>query len=149
MSHAPFTTGTLLWQLSLRWQRAVNRALRPLGLTHAQFVMLARLADLCACEPCVTQRRLAADTGSDPMTVSTLVRTMERRGWITRAVHPDDARARILALTEPGRACLDEATRSVVALDDHCFATTLGERRRQLDAWLVELLDAPPVPDGS
>jgi hypothetical protein len=33
--------GFLLWRATLRWQREVAAALRPLGLTHPQFVVLA------------------------------------------------------------------------------------------------------------
>lgn len=33
--------GFLLWHVTLRWQRAITAALRPLDLTHVQFVLLA------------------------------------------------------------------------------------------------------------
>lgn len=33
--------GFLLWRVTLRWQRLMTEALRPLGLTHVQFVLLA------------------------------------------------------------------------------------------------------------
>src|SRR5262249_4571528 len=40
---APLSLGFLLWHATLRWQRLLSAALRPLGLTHVQFVLLAVL----------------------------------------------------------------------------------------------------------
>ena len=37
------TPGYLVWRLSMKWRAAVDRALAPLGLTHAQYVLLASL----------------------------------------------------------------------------------------------------------
>ena len=37
------TTGFLLWRLTTRWRAAVDRALAPMGLTHAQYTLLASL----------------------------------------------------------------------------------------------------------
>jgi hypothetical protein len=42
MSAEP-TPGYLVWRLSMKWRVAVDRALAPLGLTHAQYVLLASL----------------------------------------------------------------------------------------------------------
>jgi hypothetical protein len=42
--HPNDSPGFLLWHATLRWQRGVARALKPLELTHVQFVLLA-----CAC----------------------------------------------------------------------------------------------------
>jgi hypothetical protein len=37
------TTGYLLWRLTTKLRAAVDRALAPLGLTHAQYSLLASL----------------------------------------------------------------------------------------------------------
>ena len=37
------STGLLLWQVTNRWQAAQRAALKPHGLTHVQFVLLASL----------------------------------------------------------------------------------------------------------
>jgi hypothetical protein len=52
--------GFLLWRVSLRWQRLMTATLRPFGLTHVQFVLLASLwwlTEKAGERP--TQRRLA------------------------------------------------------------------------------------------
>ena len=42
------STGLLLWQVTNRWQAAQRAALKPYGLTHVQFVLLASLTWLAA-----------------------------------------------------------------------------------------------------
>jgi len=39
--HPNDSGGLLLWHATLRWQRGIAQALRPLDLTHVQFVLLA------------------------------------------------------------------------------------------------------------
>jgi hypothetical protein len=41
--HRAGSPGLLLWRATLRWQRRIVAALKPLGLTHVQFVLLASL----------------------------------------------------------------------------------------------------------
>ena len=44
MSAEP-TPGYLVWRLSMKWRVAMDRAVAPLGLTHAQYVVLASLSE--------------------------------------------------------------------------------------------------------
>ena len=69
------STGLLLWQVTNRWQAAQRAALKPFGLTHVQFVLLASLAWLGADGP-VTQQQLAGHAGTDPMMTSQVVRAL-------------------------------------------------------------------------
>ncbi|HEY3438101.1 MAG TPA: MarR family transcriptional regulator [Actinotalea sp.] len=105
--------GLLLWQVTNRWQSAQRAALKPFGLTHVQFVLLASLAWLGA-EP-VTQRRLADHAATDPMMTSQVLRALERAGLVERRQHPGDARAVLVSVTAAGR---ELANRAVVAVED-------------------------------
>src|SRR3954469_2227589 len=89
---ADASPGLVLWQLTNRWQAAQRAALKPFGLTHVQFVLLASLTWLDADEP-VTQRRLADHAATDPMMTSQVIRVLAERGLVLRTPHPDDARA--------------------------------------------------------
>ncbi len=71
--------GFLLWHATLRWQRAVAAALRPLGLTHVQFVLLAGGWWLSQGDRWPSQRELADHAGTDRMMTSQVVRTLERQ----------------------------------------------------------------------
>lgn len=98
-------------------------ALRPLGLSHVQFVLLAStwwLTQVAGESP--TQRRLAEHAATDPMMTSQVLRVLERRGLVTRAADPDDSRALRLAVTEVGARLAQEAIEVVQAADARFFA---------------------------
>jgi DNA-binding MarR family transcriptional regulator len=115
--------GLLLWRVTNRWQAAQRAALKPFGLTHVQFVLLASLAWLDVEGP-VTQRLLADHAATDVMMTSQVLRTLEQRGLVIRAAHPDDRRARALAVTAEGRALANRAVVAAEACDRAFFAST-------------------------
>ncbi|WP_078862181.1 MarR family winged helix-turn-helix transcriptional regulator [Streptomyces sp. NRRL F-5123] len=123
-SSAEESTGLLLWQVTNRWQAAQRAALKPYGLTHVQFVLLASLTYLQAAEaPApVTQRRLADHAATDPMMTSQVLRALEARGLLTRDPHPHDARARTLSVTPEGRSLANAAVAAAEACDAAFFA---------------------------
>ena len=113
--------GFLLWHATLRWQRAMAEALAPFDLTHVQFVLLAStwwLADNV--EP-PRQRDLAEHAGTDPMMTSQVVRVLEAKGLLVRAVDPDDRRAWRLSVTRRGSALARRAVAAVEAADTAYF----------------------------
>jgi DNA-binding MarR family transcriptional regulator len=121
--------GFLLWRATLRWQRLMAETLRPLGLTHVQFVLLASLWWLASVErEAPTQRGLAEFAGTDPMMTSQVVRSLEARALIDRFPHPTDARARRLSVTPRGAALAQEAIHAVEAADRTFFAPATGRR---------------------
>ena len=113
--------GLLLWQVSNRWQAAQRAALKPLGLTHVQFVLLASLTWLRSDGP-VTQKQLAEHAATDPMMTSQVLRTLESNGLIRRDAHPNDARARALTVTSAGADLANRANAAVEACDAAFFA---------------------------
>ena len=111
----------MLWRATLAWQREMRAALAPHGLTHVQFVLLASLWWLSEHGDPPTQRALADQAGTDAMMTSQVVRKLETQGLITRGPHPDDSRARLLALTPRGRDKLKGALHDVEAADARFF----------------------------
>ena len=93
--------GFLLWRVSNAWQREQRNALQQFGITHTQFVALAVAGWFGQQEP-ITQVRLAELTGSDPMTISQVVRALEKMALFERAPHPSDTRAKVITVTEEG-----------------------------------------------
>ena len=132
--------GFLLWQVSTLWHRRINAALRPLELTHAQFVLLASLVWLTDHDPAtpVTQSDLAGHARMDVMLTSDVLRTLAGKGLLERRPHPRDARARSLVTTAAGRAL---AARSVGAVEsvDRAFFARLGDRAGDLLPLLRDL----------
>lgn len=113
--------GLLLWQVTNAWQAAQRAALKPFGLTHVQFVLLASLAWLDGDGP-VTQRQLADHAVTDPMMTSQVLRALEQRGLVRRGAHPADGRARALVVTRSGRALANRAVVAVEGCDAEFFA---------------------------
>jgi DNA-binding MarR family transcriptional regulator len=134
------STGLLLWQVTNRWQAAQRAALKPHGLTHVQFVLLASLAWLSGDEP-VSQRALADHAATDAMMTSQVVRVLESCGWVTRERHPEDRRAFSLRVTDAGAALARSANSSVEQCDAEFFAA-LGNRSATFRGSLRRLRDA-------
>ena len=133
--------GFLLWGVTLAWQRQVTAALRPLGLTHVQFVLLASTHWLTrdgGSGP--SQRELADQAGTDIMMTSTVVRTLERAGLVERHPDPADARVKRLAPTSAGHELAETAMVTVEAVDRDFFARA-GDPRCALA--LLQQLAAP------
>jgi DNA-binding MarR family transcriptional regulator len=116
-SHPIPPTG-VIWRLSMKWRVAIDRALADLGLTHAQYAVLAPLFGMASEGRRPSQRELADVTGLEPLYISKLLRGLERDGFVERSPNPDDARAVRLVLTRHGRQVTTRAIALVVALQD-------------------------------
>lgn len=120
-SSADESPGLLLWQVTNRWQAAQRAALKPFGLTHVQFVLLAALTYLADLGP-VTQKALADMAVTDPMMTSQVLRALEGRGLVHRPPHPEDRRARAIAVTREGQELANQAVAAVEECDRRFFA---------------------------
>lgn len=119
--------GFLLWHATLRWQRMVGVALKPTGLTHVQFVLLASAWFLEDRTGPPSQRELAEHAGTDAMMTSQVLRSLEASGLVERHPDPSDARIKRLTVTTEGR---DAAARALDAVDalDKVFFGPAGDR---------------------
>lgn len=122
--HPASSPGFLLWQVTHAWQRQVVAALKPFGLTHAQFVLLVSTWWLTEHEQAPTQRRIAEHAGTDPMMTSQVLRSLEGKGLLTRQPSNRDARANTVAPTANGADLARAATAAVEAVDLEFFQTT-------------------------
>ncbi|OQR63954.1 MarR family transcriptional regulator [Streptomyces maremycinicus] len=146
------TPGFLVWRLSTKWRVAVDRAVAPLGLTHAQYSLVASLYGMQHTGERPSQRRLADHTGLEPLYVSKLARALESAGLIERTRDPRDPRAVQLALTERGQDVTRRAVKVVQGLLDQLLEPLGGlqsPRTRTLTAELSLLLDVPLDPTAA
>ncbi|WP_258050226.1 MarR family winged helix-turn-helix transcriptional regulator [Streptomyces finlayi] len=130
----------------MKWRVAVDRALAPLGLTHAQFSLLGSLMDLQQAGTRPSQRRLADHTGLEALYVSKLARTLEAAGLLERTTDPADTRAVRLSLTEQGRTLTSRAVVLVQTLMDRLLEPLGGLEGPEAAAFareLTALLDVP------
>ncbi|WP_042421155.1 MarR family winged helix-turn-helix transcriptional regulator [Streptacidiphilus anmyonensis] len=140
------TPGFLVWRLSMKWRVAVDRALAPHGLTHAQYSLLGSLLGMQQSGRQPTQRELADHAGLEPLYVSKLARALESAGLVTRTPHPTDTRAVRLSLSDHGRETTECAVTVVHDLLAQQFAPLGGLDSPRTSAFVRELtalLDAP------
>ncbi|MFF7314064.1 MarR family transcriptional regulator [Streptomyces sp. NPDC008137] len=143
------TPGFLVWRLSTKWRVAVDRAVAPLGLTHAQYALVASLYGMRRSGERPSQRRLADHTGLEPLYVSKLARTLETAGLLERTRDPRDPRAVQLALTGQGHEVAARAITVVRGLLQQLLEPLGGldsARTREFARDLTTLLDAPLDP---
>jgi DNA-binding MarR family transcriptional regulator len=135
--------GSLIWRLSMKWRAAVDRAVAPLGLTHARYVLLAALYGLSRSGREPSQRQLSEYAGLEPVYVSKLARALDVEGLLARVEDPTDSRAVKLRLTERGFDVLRDAIPLVQGLTETLTAPlggTKSDRGRELARLLATLL---------
>jgi DNA-binding MarR family transcriptional regulator len=125
------TTGYLLWRLTTKLRTAVDRLLAPLGLTHAQYTLLASLYGFSQTGAQPSQRELADWTGLEPIFVSKLARALQQLGLIDRTEHPADPRAVQLRLTDHGADVAQRAIAIVHAFQEEFTAPIGGTKSRR------------------
>jgi len=127
--HPNDSPGFLLWHATLRWQRDITRALRPLELTHVQFVLLACAWWMNGQGERPSQVELAAFAGTDVKMTSAVIRGLERKGLVTRESDPKDSRAVRIRTTRVGARL---AQRAIAVVED-------------VDRWFFEGVPASDV----
>lgn len=117
--------GFLMWQVSMLWQRKLKNGLDTLGVTHGQFLLLAALSYLSTQKNVVSQQDLAKHVRIDKMMTSKILRTLQKKGLLSRKKNKTDTRVRTLALSESGEELLKQSFKLVDRIDND-FLISLG-----------------------
>ncbi len=112
--------GFLLWHVSTAWRSAIEAVLKPLDLTHPQFVVLATLGWLTRNGDRVSQAAVGTMAGLDPNTTSQIIRGLEAKNLVKRLAAAD-VRAKNPLLTSAGSAKLIAALPAVEQADAQFF----------------------------
>ncbi len=107
--------GFLLWQISTLWRRKIEAVLKPLGLTHPQFVILATIGWLTREGGRATQAAISRHAALDPNTISQIVRGLETKGLVER--QKVKTLSKYPLLTKKGASALAEAMPLVEGVD--------------------------------
>ena len=93
------------------WQRSTQQELDEFHTTTSQLEILGGVFHLNDQNPNeeVTQTQLSALSDIDPMTTSTILRNLEKKGYVIRKQSLVDTRARNVFLTEEGKDLLEQA----------------------------------------
>jgi MarR family transcriptional regulator, organic hydroperoxide resistance regulator len=115
------TSGFLLWRTHNLWQMEIKSKLRPLDLTHVQFILLAGIFSLQKKKEEVTQVKLSNYVEADINMTSAVLRVLEDRKLVKRKQHATDRRANILKLSKIGRELTQEAISVVESFEQDFF----------------------------
>jgi DNA-binding MarR family transcriptional regulator len=97
---------------------ALNAHLHDLGLTPAEINALGVLADGRE----RTAGELAAEVGSRPTTLTSVLDRLEGRGLLLRGPRPGNRRVVVLTLTEPGQAAAARVRQTMTDVEDAALA---------------------------
>ena len=118
--------------------RAKTAALKPVGLTLAQYVALAELDR----QPGITGAALARASLVTPQAMMVVLKSLEDQGLITRAPHPRHPNVLELHMTDAGREALTAARQHVDPVERRVLDAFSAEERQALAALLTRWLEA-------
>lgn len=148
-SYIPFTveqiednSGFLLWQITSLWQQEQKRALEiSYRISHSQYVILASTYWLTLNGDEVTQIGLSQHTKMEPMTVSQILKGLQKMDYITRQAHSADTRAKAVSLTLKGKELMKDAIKTIESIDAKFFSV-LGKGVKRFNADMMKLIKA-------
>ena len=113
--------GFLLWRVTNSWQRRIRHALKEIGLTHVQFVLLTATDWLDNARLPTTQANVAKFAHTDVMMTSQVIRTLKGKGLVVVEESPSDTRAHMLRVTPTGKRLVKRALELVEDADGEFF----------------------------
>jgi DNA-binding MarR family transcriptional regulator len=129
----------LLWQVYSQWQRGKSKALEKYDLTSSQLTLLTAIYWLKQQKQEVTQILLSKTANIDRMTTSTVLRTLEKKGFLSRVEHSTDTRAKTVDLSASGKKITITALRTVSKYNEKYFSA-LGRGAKTFNKALLSLL---------
>ena len=129
----------LLWQVYSQWQKGKSKVLENFDLTSPQLTLLTSIYWLKQQKQEVTQIVLSNTANIDRMTTSTVLRTLQSKGFVTRVEHPTDTRAKTVDLSTKGKRITVLALTAVSKYNKKYFSA-LGSTVRNFNKSLLTLL---------
>jgi DNA-binding MarR family transcriptional regulator len=109
--------GTLLKRAEQAMLRAKNGALKPVGLTLAQYVALTELER----GPGVTAATLSRACQVSPQAMMIVLKAMEEQGLISRSSHPRHTNVLEIHVTEVGKDALHAGRKRLLPIERRVF----------------------------
>ena len=135
--------GQLFFRLWRVTHTRIAERLDSIGLTPAAFGVL----NLLGKQDAASQQEIGRSMGIDPSTMVALLDKLEGDGLASRRPHPEDRRAREVAITSKGRKALERGRRLNGEVEDEVLkGLSKTERRRLLELLRQALVSSPPQP---
>lgn len=129
------TTGYLIHEVSRLINRAYDKRMSELGLTRAQWWVLAKLH----VHNGVTQSELAIELGFTKAAVGLLLDRLESKGWLKRKVQPSDRRARCVYRTAKAASLIERMQNIAIDMNRDIEAGLSKSERSALHAALAKV----------
>ncbi|MDR2098528.1 MAG: MarR family winged helix-turn-helix transcriptional regulator [Rickettsiales bacterium] len=123
------STGLIFIRTYNKWHAAIKNELRNAGITHPQFVAMTVLNYLSQSDEFVTQASVAKMADMDAMSVSQIIRGLERNGFLKRTANPKDTRANSVRLLKKGQEAIKRALPIVEKIDEDFFGVLAGDEK--------------------
>jgi DNA-binding MarR family transcriptional regulator len=115
----------MLTQLARQTVAAEQPVLAAHGLSMWGYIVLSALDS----SPIRTQSALAEAIGADKTRIIPTLDELQQHGYIERMPDPDDRRARLLAITESGRAVKDSVQVDIQRGEEHWLGQLSANER--------------------
>lgn len=109
------------------WVRSKKQILDKFNLTLSQYEVLSAIYNLSNCRKEIIQIDLSEKTGIDPMTISTVLRNLEKNNLIIRLRGTVNTRVVYVELTEEGK-CLYKSAAYKISLNSSTLYRNIDER---------------------
>lgn len=104
-----------------KWDRGISEVLSQYDTTRPQIELLTCVAKLMKDGQPVTQKEVVDFVGRDKNTVSAVLKTLEKKGYVTRVTSTGDSRSKAVMITDKGFRLFVKAAGEVMLFDDRFF----------------------------
>jgi MarR family transcriptional regulator for hemolysin len=125
-----------LSRVSRLWKMVADRELEPLGLTHPRWTALWKLQRL---GDNVSQKQLADALEIELASLMRTLNQLEEQALITRHCCASDKRARIVTLTDNGRALLTQMEHRIMQIRHQLLSQIDDEELRKMNQLLDQI----------
>ena len=120
------SAGYLMNHIARQFAILLGEDLKPLGIAPAQFPILLELWQ----KDGLSQQELVERADLKQATIANTLARMERDGLITREPNPDDARSRLIMLTEQARALQQQSTEIAKAINQTALSDLSADEQK-------------------
>lgn len=123
-------------RMTVLFRERMEEQLRPLDITAAQLQLLAALVK----EPGTSGAHISRYCQVTPQTTNALLTAVEKRGWIARTPHPENARVLLATLTPEGERVFRRGKAVAIRLQDRMLKTLSPVEIRQVESALMQMI---------
>lgn len=122
------SVGLQVWAVYTQWHSEIQKILKPVGINHTQFVILASILWCLENQRAPTQTEIVQITSLDKMTLSKSLKILVSKELVTKVKDERDSRSFVLSFTSKGDALAKKSLQLIEDLDQEYFGS-LGDQK--------------------